>query len=138
MIKAYRVIEKTYICGELENTYKCNKVLYTEEEAQEYNENHTYLYDTVEKIKEWHKKEFIDNFGARVKIIYPFFTDKFQPNRKHFYNKMLLLNTCAWIRCRNTKFHITNSVTIFGFAVSKCDVLAAAIFQHSVFIWFKG
>ena len=77
MIKAYRVIEKTYICGELENTYKCNKVLYTEEEAQEYNENHTYLYDTVEKIKEWHKKEFIDNFGARVKIIYPFFTDKF-------------------------------------------------------------
>lgn len=77
MIKAYRVIEKTYICGELENTYKCNKVLYTEEEAQEYNENHTYLYDTVEKIKKWHKKEFIDNFGARVKIIYPLFTDKF-------------------------------------------------------------
>ena len=73
MIKAYRVIEKTYICGELENTYKCNKVLYTEEEAKEYNENHTYLYDTVEKIKKWHKKEFIDNFGARVKIIYPFF-----------------------------------------------------------------
>ena len=76
MVKAYRVIEKTYVCGELENTYKCNKVLYTEAEAQEYNENHTYLYDTVEKIKEWHKKEFIDNFGARVKIIYPFFTSK--------------------------------------------------------------
>jgi len=68
MVKAYRVIEKTYICGELENTYKCNKVLYTEAEAQEYNENHTYLYDTVEKIKEWHKKNLLTISGQELKL----------------------------------------------------------------------
>lgn len=77
MLKAYRIVEKTYICGELESTYKLNTILCTEEEVKEYNENHTYLYDTVEEIKKWHKEEFYDNFGARVKIIYPFFTSKF-------------------------------------------------------------
>ena len=58
MIKAYRIVEETYICGDLEKTWKCNKVLYTEEEAEEYNKNHTYIYDTIEDIKKWHKKEF--------------------------------------------------------------------------------
>lgn len=77
MVKAYRIIEKTYICGELEKTWKCNKVLYTEEEAAEYNENHTYIYNTIEDIKKWHKREFYDNFCSRVRILYPFFGSKF-------------------------------------------------------------
>lgn len=77
MIKAYRIVEETYICGDLEKTWKCNKVLYTEEEAEEYNKNHTYVYDTIEDIKKWHKKEFFDNFCSRVRILYPFFGFKF-------------------------------------------------------------
>lgn len=77
MIKAYRIIETTYICGELENSYACNKVLYTDEEAKVYNENHTYIYDTIRDIRKWHRKEFYDNFGARIKILYPIFGSKF-------------------------------------------------------------
>ena len=61
---------------------------------------------------------------------------KFQLNRKQFQNEMLLLNTRAGIRCRNAEFQITNSVTIFGITVSKCNVLATAVFQHSVFVRF--
>lgn len=77
MIKAYWIVKKTYICGELESAYQCNKVLYTEEEANAYNGNHTYIYDTIEKIKTWHEKEFRGLFCPRVSILYPFFGSKF-------------------------------------------------------------
>ena len=89
MIKAYWIIKKTYICGELENTYKCNKVLYSDEEAKAYNGNHTYVYDTIEKIESWHKKEFRNLFCPRVGILRPFFGSKFlglySDNTKEYY-----------------------------------------------------
>lgn len=72
MLKTYKVVEKVYICGVLESSWRRGFVLKTEEEAEEYHKAHIYVYDTIEKIKEWHKSEFYDNFCSRVVMIYSF------------------------------------------------------------------
>ena len=77
MIKAYRAIERTYICGELENEYKLDKVLYSEDEYKNYKPL-VFEYKSIESIEKWHEEEFHDNFCARVKILYPIFGTKFR------------------------------------------------------------
>ncbi len=50
---------------------------------------------------------------------------------------MCLPYACFRVEFCNAKFNIGNSVMVFGLTITQCDILAAAVFQHSIFIGFK-
>ncbi len=50
---------------------------------------------------------------------------------------MCLPYACFRVGFCNAKFNIGNSVMVFGITIAQCNILAAAVFQHSIFIGLK-